>query len=83
MNVLEQEVSQSIERMFAAVAVDDRPAVERMLCSDFHAFENGVRMTGRALLDVMSRLYSEGRRYQWSVTEAHVEGQGASRRLCT
>jgi len=33
-------------------------------------------MTGRELLDLMSKYYAEGRRYRWSVTEAQVEVEG-------
>ncbi len=62
--------------MYAAVGVDDRAGLDAVLCRDFHAFENGVRMTGGELLDLMSRYYAEGKRYRWSVTGEQVEVQG-------
>jgi hypothetical protein len=34
------------------------------------------QMTGRELLDFMSKYYAEGKRYRWSVTESQVEVQG-------
>jgi hypothetical protein len=62
--------------MYAAVGADDRIAFNAIVCPDFHAFENGVRMTSRELLDLMSGLYAQGNRYRWSVTEEQVEIQG-------
>ena len=50
----------TIERLQAAVGADDRARVDELLCRDFHAFENGAPMTGRELLDAMSRHYAKG-----------------------
>lgn len=72
----EQDLIQTIERAFEAVGNDDRSGLDRVLCEDFHAFENGIHMTGREMLDLMSKYYAEGKRYRWSVTEAQVEVQG-------
>jgi hypothetical protein len=33
-------------------------------------------MTGRELLDLMSKYHAEGKRYRWSITESQVEVQG-------
>jgi hypothetical protein len=66
----------TIERMYAAVGDDDRVRLDEVLCQDFHAFENGVHMTGRELLDLMSRYYAEGKRYRWSVNSPQIEVQG-------
>jgi ketosteroid isomerase-like protein len=71
-----KEIIATIEGLFEAVGNDDRAGAEQFLCHDFHAFENGVQMTGRELLDLMSRLYAEGKRYQWSVNSPQVELQG-------
>ena len=76
MSTDEQDIIQTLERIYAAVGNDDRVGLDRVLCGDFHAFENGVHMTGRELLDLMSKYYAEGKRYRWSVTEAQVEVQG-------
>jgi ketosteroid isomerase-like protein len=66
----------TIERMYAAVGRDDREALNGVLAPDFHAFENGVAMSGSDLLKLMSRLYADGKRYRRSVTSPQVEVQG-------
>jgi hypothetical protein len=66
----------TIERMYAAVGRDDREGLNGVLTSDFHAFENGVAMSGSDLLKLMSQLYAGGKRYRWSVTSPQVEVQG-------
>ena len=71
-----QEMISAIERVFAAIGHDDQILLKEILCDDFHAFENGVPMTGRELLEIMSRYHAEGRRYQWSVNSAQVEAHG-------
>ena len=71
-----KEIIATIEGLFAAVGKDDRAGAEPFLCRDFHAFENGVQMTGRELLDLMSRFYAEGKRYKWSVNSPQVEVRG-------
>jgi hypothetical protein len=72
----EQDIIRTLERVYAAVGDDDRASLDGLLCRDFHAFESGVHMTGRELLDLMSKYYAAGRRYRWSVTESQVEVQG-------
>jgi ketosteroid isomerase-like protein len=66
----------TIERIFAALGANDHVRLNQLLCEDFHAFENGVHVTGRELLDLMSRYHAEGRRYRWSVNSPQVELQG-------
>jgi hypothetical protein len=72
----EQNIIQTLERVYAAVGDDDRVSLDGVLCQDFHLFENGVHVPGRELLDLMSKFNAEGRRYRWSVTEAQVEVRG-------
>ena len=71
-----QEMIATIERVFAAIGDDDQIALKEILCGDFHAFENGVPMTGRELLEIMSKYHAQGRRYQWSVNSPQVELHG-------
>jgi ketosteroid isomerase-like protein len=71
-----QDIIATIERLQVAVGEDDRARVKELLCQDFHAFENGVRMTGPELLDAMSRYYAEGKRYRWSVNSPQIEVHG-------
>jgi hypothetical protein len=72
----EHDIIETIEKMYSAVGDDDRVQLERILCRDFHAFENGVHMTGHELVDLMSEYHAAGKRYRWSVTRAQVEVQG-------
>ncbi len=65
-----------IQRMYTAIGENDRLRLNEVLCEDFHAFEDGVHMSGQELLDLMSKSYAEGRRYRWSVASPQVEVQG-------
>ena len=76
MNAEAQEMVATIERVFAAIGDDDQTPLGEVLCEDFHAFENGARMTGRELLELMSRHHAAGRRYRWSVNSPQIEVQG-------
>ena len=71
-----QDIVATIERMMAAVGDHDYASLDEVLCQDFHAFENGVRMTGLELLELLSRYYVEGKRYRWSVNSPQIEMQG-------
>jgi ketosteroid isomerase-like protein len=71
-----QELVATIERVFVAIGSDDQMRLNEVLCEDFHAFENGARVTRRELLDLMSTYHAKGRRYQWSVTSPQIEVQG-------
>ena len=66
----------AIEQVQAALAANDRARLDELLCPDFHAFENGVHMSGRELLEAMSGYYARGKRYRWSVSSPQVELQG-------
>jgi Domain of unknown function (DUF4440) len=76
MNTETRDLVCTIERMMISVGRDDRESLREILCDDFHAFENGVAMSGRELLELMSRNYAKGKRYRWSVTSPQVEIQG-------
>ena len=71
-----QELVGTIERVQSALAANDRARLDELLCHDFHAFENGVHMSGQELLEVMSKYHAAGKRYKWSVTSPQVEVQG-------
>jgi hypothetical protein len=71
-----QDMIATIERIFTALGDNDHDRLNELLCEGFHAFENGVQVTGRQLLDLMSRYHAEGRRYRWSVNSPQVESQG-------
>jgi ketosteroid isomerase-like protein len=76
LNADEQNIVGTLERIYAALSDNDHVRLNQLFCEDFHAFENGVHMTGRELLDLMSRYHAEGRRYQWSVNSPQFEMQG-------
>jgi len=76
LNTEAQEIVATIERVFATLGEDDQVGLKEILCDDFHAFENGVRVTSRQLLDLMSRYHAEGRRYRWSVHSPQIEVEG-------
>jgi len=71
-----QDMIATIERIFAALGDNDHARLTELLCEDFHAFENGVPVTGPELLSLMSRYHTEGRRYRWSIDSPQVESQG-------
>ena len=76
MNLEAEEMVGTIEQVFAALRENDDARVRDLLCEDFHAFENGVQVTGSQLLTLMSDHYAKGRRYRWSVNSPQVESQG-------
>ena len=76
MNSEARELIAAIERVQVALAANDRARLDELLCHDFHAFENGVHMNGRDLLEVMGGYYARGKRYLWSVHSPQVEVQG-------
>jgi hypothetical protein len=60
LNTEAQEIVATIERVFATLGEDDQVGLKEILCDDFHAFENGVRVTSRELLDLMSMISRRG-----------------------
>jgi len=76
MNADAKDMIATIERIFTALGDNDHAGLNELLCADFHAFENGVQVDGRQLLDLMNRYYMEGRPYRWSVNSPQVESQG-------
>ena len=71
-----QDVVAATERAFVAIGNDDKMLHKESFCEDFHAFENGISMTGAELFELMSRFRAQGRRYQWSVDSPQIEVQG-------
>jgi hypothetical protein len=76
MNDDAQDMIATIEGIFTALGDNDHVRLSELLCEDFHAFENGVQVTGRQLLDLMSSYHAEGRRYRWSVNSPQAQSQG-------
>ena len=76
MTTVQEQIANTVRQMYEAVGNDDRRSLGRLLCPDFHAFENGRRMSGGAMLDLMSKFHAQGQRFRWSVTEEEVQPQG-------
>ena len=76
MNTEARDIVATIEKIFAAIGNNDQVRLSKLFCEDFHAFENGVHMSGRELLDLMSKYYAEGKRYRWSVNSPQIEVEG-------
>ena len=73
----EQSLIRAIENMFAYLGTGASSDAAAVFCRDFRAFENGIQMSGAEFLNLMRKLYIEGRRYRWSVNDPHVELQGS------
>ena len=71
------DIVATIERAFVAIGKNDPMLLQEVFCADFHAFENGISMTGPELFELMSRYHAQGRRYQWSVNSPRIEAQGS------
>jgi ketosteroid isomerase-like protein len=71
-----QDLIATIERAFVAIGEDDPMLRRQIFSEDFHAFENGRRMTGPEVFELMSRYRAQGRRYEWSVNSPQIEVQG-------
>lgn len=63
--------------MFAYLGSGALSEPAAVFCDDFRAFENGIQMSGDEFLTLMRKLYTQGRRYRWSVTSPRVELQGS------
>lgn len=62
-----QEVSETIRAFFAALAVDDHAAVQRLTTANFYAYEIGKRYTGPALSKLIADAHAAGRVLQWNI----------------
>jgi hypothetical protein len=71
-----QDLIATIERAFVAIGKDDQMLLREIFCEDFHAFENGVPVTGPEVFELMSRFHAQGKRYRWSVNSPQIEVQG-------
>ena len=77
MNSEAQELVATIEQVQVLLAANDHARLNDLLSHDFHAFENGVHMNARELLEIMSGYYARGKRYRWSVNSPQVEVEGS------
>jgi hypothetical protein len=69
----EGEVVKVMQRMFAAMRVDDLKGFQEIASPNLYAYDNGVRFDGPAsLVDLIKDLHASGKRYEWNVTAPEV-----------
>lgn len=69
-------VADTMRAMFAALAVDDRPALDRVLAADFYAYDGGHEMNADDLFKYVKWRHDTGTQYTWSITEPSVNISG-------
>lgn len=69
-------VLETVEALFTFLRQGVTSDPDAVLHPDFHAYEGGVPMSRAEFLALMQRVYREGRRYEWSVTQPRVEVEG-------
>ena len=69
-------VAETMRAMFDALAVDDRPALDRVLATNFYAFDGGHEMVADDLFKYVKWRHDTGTRYSWSITEPRVHIAG-------
>lgn len=69
-------VAGTMRAMFDALALDDRPALDRVLAADFYAYDGGHEMSAADLFKYVKWRHDTGTRYTWSITEPRVHISG-------
>ena len=69
-------IDRAIRSFFNALAKDDLPAFQRIVTTDFTAFEVGKKMTANELFQLVEDSHRSGRVINWSI------GPVAARRHC-
>jgi ketosteroid isomerase-like protein len=63
----------AMESMYVAMSTGDFDLFHRVTAPDFFAFDNGTRLDGDALMQLVRNLHAAGKKYVWNVTEPRVE----------
>jgi hypothetical protein len=66
-------VIRAMESMYVAATADDLDLFHSVTAPEFFAFDNGERLDGDALMQLVKKLHASGKTYVWSVTEPRVE----------
>jgi hypothetical protein len=68
----QNDIVDVIRQLFAAAGADDLPGFQKGASPDFYAYDNGVRFTGKSLMDLLKQAHAAGKRYEWSVKDPQV-----------
>ena len=64
-----QDVRDVVLGFFAALAVDDHAAVQRLTTANFYAYDVGKRYSGAELSKAIAKAHESGRIIQWNIGE--------------
>ena len=64
-----QELGNVVRAFFAALAVDDHAAVQRLTTANFYAYDVGKRYSGAELSKAIAKAHESGRIIQWGIGE--------------
>ncbi len=69
----EADVTAAMTAMYAAAKADDLDGFHAVTTPDFYAFENGRRVEGDGMMQIVKSFHAAGTRFDWSVTQPVVE----------
>ena len=67
-----EKVAGTMRQLFASTSVADAAGMQRVLTSDFYAFDGGQRVDTAGLIRFAKSAIDAGRHYTWTVTEPDV-----------
>jgi hypothetical protein len=68
----QQAVLAGMNKLFDSVRTEDVAGFRSVTTPDFYAYDGGKRFDGTALFDLIKTGHSQGKKWQWSVTEPDV-----------
>lgn len=68
----EKAVGETVQGFLARLQAGERDALDRLVTSDFYAFDAGMRMNLRQLFSVIADARAGGRVFSWSVSSLQV-----------
>ena len=74
-----EKVVETMRQFFASTSAADATAMQRVLASDFYAFDMGKRVDTAALVQFAKAAIDAGKHYSWTVNEpdVHLTCKGA------
>jgi ketosteroid isomerase-like protein len=75
----EQQIVDTVSRIFTAALTDDVAKFDSVIASDFYIFDGGARFNGDTIMGLIKAQHAAGKRYEWNVTEpdVHISGDTA------
>lgn len=58
--------------LFAALRTDSKQRFEQVTAPGLYAYDNGMRLTGPAMLELIKKGHAAGKQWVWSVTDPEV-----------